>query len=57
MLPFLQVCSTETTKQKTMQMTPHPRPGTRFLMPKVSAKLIIQTGSPPTKAPNPGGVG
>jgi len=42
-----------------MQTTPHDSPGTlSFLTPKISAKDLGKTemGSPPTEAPNVGGV-
>jgi len=48
-------CSTETTKRRITQTTPHDSPGLWFSDAEDLGKT--QTGSPPTKAPNAGGVG
>jgi len=53
-LPVASHCSTEMAKRIT-QTTPQIAPrDASFLLPNISAKT--QTGSPPTEAPNAGGV-
>ena len=47
--------STKTAKRRITQTTPHDSPGTLFSKAKDFRK--IRPGSPPTRAPNAGGVG
>jgi len=48
-------CSTETTKRRSTQTTPHDSPGTLVFPAEDLGKT--QTGSPITEAPNAGVVG